>query len=676
MIYTILKYSLFTSFLVILLSILYSKESSEFYKYDPISPTETRNLSLDLKETGVKIQPTMYGIFFEDINFAADGGLYAELVKNRSFEFTLPKMGWFEPNTNFYTLNSDSGSSSVIKYSGDNTNKNFLRITINDAGKYQLINEGYRGMGVKNGESYRLTLMASKFSGSVSSIIVELITPENEVITKQTIPVDSDVWNNYETILTPEKTEAKAKLRMTFEGSGELDLDMISLFPVNTWLGRTNGLRKDIVELLDELNPGFLRFPGGCIVEGRILDRRYQWKKTIGPVGDREILVNRWNTEFAHRPAPDYYQSFGIGFFEYFQLAEDLGAEPLPILSCGMACQFNTGELVPIDELDPYVQDALDLIEFANGDLNSQWGKKRLEMGHPEPFNLKYIGVGNEQWGPDYIERYKVFEKAIKAKYPKIIIVSGSGPFSDGEFFDYGMKELKKLNAELIDEHYYKPPQWFLDNAARYDKYDRNGPKIFAGEYAAHPREVEDGPLENNWEGALAEAAFMTGLERNADVVHLTSYAPLMAHKDAFQWAPDLIWFDNLESYGTPNYYVQKLYANNRGTDLLRITENGTQLSGQDGLYGSAVKDVINNTIIIKLVNTSNQLQSLMIDSKGGKFKKEAEKIVLHHDDGKSSNSFEKHENIVPKSSKISLSGRKFNLELEPKSFTIIKINI
>ena len=302
------------------------------------------------------------------------------------------------------------------------------------------------------------------------------------------------------------------------------------------------------------------------------------------------MLVNRWNTEFSNKLTPDYFQSFGLGFFEYFQLSEDLGAEPLPILSCGIACQYNTGELAPMESLDPYVQDALDLIEFANGDTSSKWGKIRADMGHPEPFNLKYIGVGNEQWGQEYIDRYKVFAKAIKEKYPDMIIVSGSGPSPDGEYFDYGWEELKKLDAELVDEHYYKSPEWFKENADRYDDYDRNGPKVFAGEYAAHPK-AEDGPKENNLEAAVAEAAFMTGLERNADVVHLTSYAPLMAHKDAWQWAPDLIWFDNLSSHGTVNYYVQKLFANNKGTNVLKVSSNGANVIGQEEIYATAAID-------------------------------------------------------------------------------------
>ena len=395
---------------------------------------------------------------------------------------------------------------------------------------------------------------------------IELVDASGKVLGGAQVTPSGKQWKKYSVSIVANSTEPKAKLNIWFEGKGTLDLDMISLFPSDTWKNRENGLRADLVQLLADMKPGFLRFPGGCIVEGRDLATRYQWKKTVGQVEDRELMINRWNTEFAHRPAPDYFQSFGLGFFEYFQLAEDIGAEPLPILSCGMACQFNTAEVVPMDQLDPYIQDALDLIEFANGEVNTPWGSVRNSMGHPAKFNLKMIGVGNEQWGPQYIERYQAFVKAIKAKYPSIKIVTSNGPFPEGELFEYADKELRSMNADIIDEHYYNKPEWFLKNSTRYDQYDRKGPKIFAGEYAAQSVATVSPDNKNNWQCALAEAAFMTGLERNAEVVTMCSYAPLFAHSEGWQWTPDLIWFDNLKSYGTPNYYVQKLFSLNKGT--------------------------------------------------------------------------------------------------------------
>tara|TARA_R110000796_G_scaffold37722_3_gene95130 strand:- start:84470 stop:86455 length:1986 start_codon:yes stop_codon:yes gene_type:complete len=634
------------------------------------------NLTIDASKSITKIQPTMYGVFFEDINFAADGGLYAEMIKNRSFEFTEPKMGWSEPNSDRHSFNNESGIASIVKYTGHNTNHNYCSILVKNDSGYELINEGFRGMGVKKEASYNVSLMAANEKGNITKIKIYFIDANGNLLGETSILPNSSKWTQYSTQIIATKTEAKAKLKITFEGTGTILMDMISIFPKDTWKGRKNGMRKDIVQLLDDMSPGFLRFPGGCIVEGRTLARRYQWKKTVGPIEDREILVNRWNTEFSHRPTPDYYQSFGIGFFEYFQLAEDMGSEPLPILSCGIACQFNTGELVPMEELDPYVQDALDLIEFANGSIDTPWGKVRNEMGHPNTFDMKYIGIGNEQWGPEYIERYKVFEKAIKSKYPKMIIVSGSGPFPEGDYFEYGSAELKKLNAEIIDEHYYKPPSWFRENATRYDSYDRKGPKIFAGEYAAQSVAIASPNNKNNWECALSEAAFMTGLERNAEVVHLTSYAPLMAHSEGWQWTPDLLWFNNLEAYGTPNYYVQKLFATNSGTDLISIVENGNPLTGQHDLFASAVKDVNKKELIVKLVNTSNENQKINLAINNITLASKGVIEILTSNNLSDENSFIAPMKISPITEPISISKNKIKVSLKKNSLSVVRVKI
>ncbi len=336
-------------------------------------------------------------------------------------------------------------------------------------------------------------------------------------------------------------------------------------------------------------------------------------EKKVGPKQERELSINRWNMEFPRRAAPDYYQSFGLGFYEYFQLSEDLGAEPLPILNCGMACQFNSGEVVAMDDLGPYIQDALDLIEFANGPVQTKWGKLRADLGHPAPFNLKMIGIGNEQWDEQYFERYQKFEQALKAKYPAIQLVSGSGPSAQGNRFDYAWSQLKDSKAAFVDEHYYLPPAWFFANARRYDHYDRNRPKVFAGEYAAHDKEDAQPESRNTWLSALAEAAFMTGLERNADLVRMCSYAPLLAHVEAWQWRPDLIWFDNLRVMATPNYYVQKLFSTNRGSHMIPITRQDSVIAGQDSLYASAVLDKNQNQVIIKLVNAARKAQKINI---------------------------------------------------------------
>lgn len=633
-------------------------------------------LKVDVNKPVADIQPTMWGIFFEDINFAADGGIYTEMIKNRSFEFENPLMGWLQPATDRHSLNEQSGFASVIKEQGASVRR-FARITIANAAGYSLINEGFRGMGVKNGEKYDLTFQARLQEEGVKTITFQLIDGNENDLGSVIIPVSGGSWKEYAGSITVKATEAKAQLKITFEGTGVVDMDMISLFPRDTWMGRPKGLRKDLVQLLADLNPGFLRFPGGCIVEGRTLDQRYQWKKTVGDIESRTLLINRWNTEFAHRPTPDYFQSFGLGFFEYFQLAVDLGAEPLPILGCGMACQFNTGELVPLDELDPYVQDALDLIEFANGPVTSAWGKLRADMGHPETFNLKYIGIGNEQWGAEYFERLEIFIEKIKAKYPEIIIVSGTGPNPDGEHFEFAEKELERLRAEIVDEHYYRPPQWFLDNAGRYDSYDRNRYKIFAGEYAAQSTATASPLNKNNWHCALAEAAFMTGLERNADVVWLTSYAPLFAHVDGWQWTPDLIWFDNLKSFGTPNYYVQKLFATNAGTKLIPVNMDKNPVKGQEGLYASSVLDEQTREIIVKVVNSQASSRTVNISLNGvGKLASEAQVITLTDDDLEDVNSLQNPENIAPKSSTIKVIGKKMSLNIPAYALLVLKVKM
>lgn len=618
------------------------------------------------------VAPTMWGVFFEDINFAADGGLYAELVKNRSFEFPMPMMGWKE-NRSAY----QKGRALIINHAAENANNTrFARVTINTAdGNYSLANEGFRGMGVHKEKQYDFSISVKSKATSNLKIKMQLLNYAGQVVGSTVIENFTAEWKKYTASFTTTDTAQKGKLNLVFEGTGEVDIDNVSLFPHDTWKGRPGGLRNDLVQKIADLKPGFIRFPGGCIVEGRDLTNRYQWKKTIGEPENRKLILNRWNVEFKNKQAPDYFQTFGLGFYEYFQLAEDMGAAPLPILSCGMACQFNSAEVAAMDELQPYIDDALDLIEFANGTVTTHWGKLRNDLGHPTPFNLKYIGVGNEQWESQYIERYKVFEKAILSKYPDIKIVSGSGPNPDGEYFNYAWKELKKLQPALIDEHYYKPPAWFFANATRYDNYDRNGPKIFAGEYAAHSKEAVDAEGRNNWESALAEAAFMTGLERNADIVQMCSYAPLLAHVDAWQWRPDLIWFDNLRSVVTPNYYVQKLFSTNKGTDVVRILQDGNAITGKDSMYASAVIDKQQGQLIIKIVNSSSSPQNIDIHITGVKTaKKNGMMQVLAANDLYSYNKLSELDKLAPVEKTFLLRSNKIAEQLLPYSLSIIKI--
>ena len=628
----------------------------------------TLNIALD-KPTG-KISPHMWGVFFEDINLGADGGIYAELVKNRSFEFDQPWMGWKKLE------NGPEGTYLLLNDSKRKGNKRYLRINNAANLKLGLQNEGFRGMGVKAGAAYEFSVQYQSAAKGMK-IHVELLDQQNKVIGAAELPLEPvGSWSEAAVKFPVNQTTDKAKLNVWFTGAGTLDVDMLSLFPIDTWKGRPKGLRKDMVQMLADMKPGFIRFPGGCIVEGKDLANRFQWKKTVGPITERELIINRWNTEFSHRLTPDYFQTFGLGFYEYFLLAEDIGASPVPILNCGMACQFNTAELVPLDELDTYVQDALDLIEFANGTTDTKWGKLRADMGHPEPFHLKMLGVGNENWGPQYIERLAVFKKALNEKHPEIKIIASSGTDPEGDRFDFLNDKLRAMNINIIDEHYYRPPSWFLSSANRYDNYTRNGVKIFAGEYASHTTRP-NGPGKSTWEAALSEAAFMTGLERNGDVVEMASYAPLFGHVDGWQWSPDLIWVDNLQVYGTPSYQVQKLYATNKGTNIVPIKRDGEFVAGKDSLYASAVFDAAAQQLIVKVVNYNSKPMkvNLDIDSKK-KPAATAEKITLANANLNLSNSIEEPLNIRPKQNTVTYKGKTIVETFEPYSLTLIKLAV
>ena len=575
-------------------------------------------LDIDLKKPGAPIQETMYGIFFEDINYAADGGLYAELVKNRSFEFPCDRLqGW-----------KAFGKVEVREDGPFERNPHYVRLQ--DPGHPHkwtgLDNEGFFGIGVEKGKEYRFSVWARVPEGGSSTLRVELVNTaamgENHFISQNVLKVHGSEWKKYQVVVSPEETLQKAVLRIFLAGDRKtVDLEHVSLFPVDTWKGHENGLRKDLAQALADLEPGIFRFPGGCIVEGTDLNTRYNWKNSVGPVENRPLNENRWEYTFPHRFYPDYYQSYGLGFYEFFQLSEEIGAEPLPILSCGLACQFqneNPDAHCPVDELQPFIQDALDLIEFANGSVDTPWGKVRAEMGHPAPFGMKFLGIGNEQWDSLYPEHLEPFLKAIRAAHPEIKVVGSSGPDSEGKQFDYLWPEMKRLKADLVDEHFYRPYDWFLSQGARYDNYDRKGPKVFAGEYACHAK----GKKWNHAYASLLEAAFMTGLERNADVVHMATYAPLFAHVEGWQWRPDLIWYDNLHSFRTVSWYVQQLYSQFRGKNTLKLKMGGANVTGaegQGGLFASAVLD--GDKVYVKVVNTSEEPRQITLSFTGLKKK-------------------------------------------------------
>ena len=644
-------------------------------------------MDVNTKKLGAPVQSTMYGLFFEDINYAADGGLYAELVKNRSFEFPNPFTGW-----------DISGKVSLKDDGPFDKNPHYVRLAPsghND--KHTMIeNHGFFGMGVKAGEEYRFSVWARVPDGGNAKLWVDLVDNatmgEDQKIGNTGVEVSGKEWKKYTAIIKPSKSLDKAHLRVWGDSKKTTDLEHVSLFPVKTWKGRENGMRQDLAQALNDMRPGVFRFPGGCIVEGTDLATRYQWKNTIGPVENRPLNENRWHYTFTHRYFPDYFQTYGLGFFEFFQLCEDFGCEPLPVLSVGLACQFQNGldAHASMDELQPFIDDCIDLIEFANGDpATNKWAKIRAEMGHPEPFNMKFIGVGNEQWDTPYFDRLKPFVEAIRAKFPAIKIIGTSGPDSEGKMFDKGWEAMKVQKADLVDEHFYRPEAWFLGTpeakakygncgALRYDSYDRKGPKVFAGEYACHGA----GKKWNHYETSLYEAAFMTSLERNADIVHMATYAPLFAHVEGWQWRPDMIWYDNTRMFKSVSYYVQQMYAMNKGTHVLSLLMDKKPVAGQegqDGLFASSVFDKDANEVVVKVINTSKQAQPVALNLLGMKGESQATTLTLSWSGSMDDeNTLDNPEKITPKAGTAKVSADKKNSVLNDQvpamSFRLYRI--
>ncbi|MCT9078057.1 alpha-L-arabinofuranosidase C-terminal domain-containing protein [Streptomyces fulvoviolaceus] len=517
-------------------------------------------ITVDPTTKGAKIDDTMYGVFFEDINRAADGGLYAELVQNRSFEYSAADNTSYTPLTSWTV----DGTGQVVNDAGrlNERNRNYLSLSAGSS----VTNAGYNtGIRVDEGKKYDFSVWARADSGT--ALTVSLQDADGTLATARQVAVTKSGWAKYKATFTATRTSSNG--RLTVASSAAAALDMVSLFPRDTYKNEPNGLRKDLAEKVAALHPGFVRFPGGCLVNtGSMEDyseasgyqrkRSYQWKDTIGPVEERATNSNFWG----------YNQSYGIGYYEYFRFSEDIGAMPLPVVP---ALVTGCGQNKAVDDealLKRHIQDTLDLIEFANGPVTSTWGKKRAQMGHPKPFHLTHLEVGNEENLPnEFFARFKEFRAAIEAKYPDITVISNSGPDDAGSTFDTAWQLNRDAKVDMVDEHYYNSTQWFLQNNDRYDSYDRNGPKVFLGEYAS---------WGNAFKNGLAEAAFMTGLERNADVVKLASYAPLFANEDYVQWSPDLVWFNNHASWNSANYEVQKLFMNNVGDRVVPSTATGT----------------------------------------------------------------------------------------------------
>ncbi|KPI16370.1 alpha-L-arabinofuranosidase domain protein [Actinobacteria bacterium OK074] len=514
-------------------------------------------ITVDPKATGATIDDTMYGVFFEDINRAADGGLYPELVQNRSFEYAPADNSSYTPLTSWTT----TGTAQVLDDAGrlNSRNRNYLSL---DAGS-AVTNSGYNtGLSVERGKVYDFSVWAR--ADAATSLTVTLQDADGTLAAGRRVAVRG-TWAKYTARFTASRTSTTGRLTVATEGP--VALDMVSLLPKDTYKG--HGLRTDLAEKIAALHPGFVRFPGGCLVNTGSMEgydeasgyqrkRSYQWKDTIGPVEQRATNANFWG----------YNQSYGLGYYEYLQFAEDIGAMPLPVVP---ALVTGCGQNKAVDDdalLKRHIQDTLDLIEFANGPVTSEWGHKRAAMGHPKPFHLTHIEVGNEENLPtEFFARFQQFRTAIAATYPDITVISNSGPDDSGSTFDTAWQLNRDANVDMVDEHYYNSPQWFLQNNDRYDSYDRTGPKVFLGEYASGG---------NTFKNALAEAAYMTGLERNADVVELASYAPLLANEDYVQWRPDMIWFNNHASWGSADYEVQKLFMNNVGDRVVPSTATTT----------------------------------------------------------------------------------------------------
>lgn len=550
--------------------------------YVPAKNNVNAIISVDATKKGVDINPDMIGLFFEDINYAADGGLYAELIQNRSFEAVnaqwdanpkpIPDYAW-----------SFSSRPTFTKESPLNENNTTYISFINPDKLTAFSNACYEGFPVKSGEKFNFSAFI-RAKGEYKGQIMVTLLEGDRILGRTFVDNLTDEWTKYEKEITAVSSAKNATVKITVLDAmeGSLDFDMVSLFPQNTWMNRKNGLRADLVQMLKDLHPGFLRFPGGCIIEGHSLSNRYSWKDTVGPVEARKENWNRWQLHTGGDGRYAYCQSYGLGFYEYFLLCEDIGAFPLPVVNVGIGCQYQTGDVSSMEDLySIYIQDALDLIEFANGSTDTKWGALRAEMGHSEPFNLEYIGIGNEQWETDrvnFFERYEAFEEEIHKVYPDIKLIATSGPDASGDRFDAAWSFLKEHynNGEsnfayAVDEHYYRTPDWFYTNLDRYDGYDRNGFKAFPGEYASR---YSQSKTESNMNSALSVAAYMTSLEKNADVVALASYAPLFAREGYTQWYPDLIGFNNLVAYGAPDYYVQSMYSNNTGSYTI---ENKTE---------------------------------------------------------------------------------------------------
>jgi alpha-N-arabinofuranosidase len=610
------------------------------------------------------ISPDLFGIFFEDLNNAADGGLYSELVQNRSFEYTSAANGGWNGLTCWNLIKEDGGEGHATVRTGVPLNANnphYVALVV-EKGKVGFRNEGFDGMVLRKGEKYDFSLFTCAFAGKPGTLTIRLESKDGAVLASTTLAAPTEDWTKRTETLTPNADTDEGRLVVLASGAGSTGLDMISLLPRKTFMNRPNGLRPDLAQAIADLKPKFIRFPGGCIVHGGGfgLSGMYDWKKTVGPVEARRAQPNSWG----------YFQSAGIGYFEYFQFCEDIGAKPLPVVPAAVSCQntdSNWGkgqEALPLGAMKAYIQDVLDLVEYANGPSTSKWGSVRAAAGHPKPFNLEYLAIGNEEAiTPVFESRFKMIHDAVHAKYPKLKLIGTVGPFASGEDFENGWKFARAERLNYVDEHYYVPPTWFWDNLQRYDTYDRSQAKVYAGEYAAHEEKKE-----NTLRAALAEAAYLTSLERNGDVVQLSSYAPLLAKEGHIAWRPDLIYFDNKTVTPSVNYYVQKLFMHNSGDRYLPM-----KIEGGKDLASSVVQDSNSGDVIVKLVSRAGTPTKTRIDlSSINGLALKANRTVLTGDP-LAQNHFGQVPVLLPKTDELEISPV-FELELPPSSLTVLRL--
>jgi alpha-L-arabinofuranosidase len=632
---------------------------------------------------GKAISDELLGIFFEDISSAADGGLYAELIQNGSFEFNPTERDGWGPGT-AWRITRPGHSLGWIEAGTDqplnSNNPTFMRLHTERVGHYYdfngwtgfgIQNDGFDGINLKAGAKYNFSIYLRNVKGDSKKVRIALSEPQPgwgkapKLIADAELVVSSNGWQKYEVQLTAQESASKANLQILSLSTGILDVDMVSLMPQDTYKG--HGMRKDLAEALAALHPKFMRFPGGCVVHGGgdgFWDT-YRWKTTVGPKEQRKGIKNTWG----------YHQSMGLGYFEYFQFCEDLGMEPLPILPCGVSCQGTNGgwgmkdqaqDCVPMEEMDEWVSEALDLIEWANGDVNTRWGRLRAEAGHPKPFNLKYLGLGNEERiSPEFIERFKYIYEKVRAAHPEIVIVGTAGPGSHpgNRDFEAGWKLADEIGLPILDEHYYEPRDYFL-NKRQYDDYPRDRKtKVYLGEYAAKDKKLID---------ALAEGLYLLHVERNGDVVCMTSYAPLFARKNATNWNPDLIYFDNERPYLTCSYYVQQMFGQSAGQyyygDCVTI-DDATNLQGQ-----SVVLNTKTRQLFVKLCNASGDSKMGHLNLSRFKGMKSAATMTVISGQPEDENNYEQQP-IAPKTSPLKAS-KKMDIELAPYSMVMLQMTL